>query len=156
MSTHLLNTSRGGDSTTTLGSLFQWSTTLRVKEFFLIPNLNLPWCNLRPFPLMLSQGALLSSFCQGKDERCPLDFSCWGNGETGSWRSQLQLGTGWAFPGTTVNLLRKEDGSPLVPAEISQNGGSETLCKWRNHHKTILSSFSVKSEPSKCLCGWAV
>jgi len=41
-----------GDSTTSLGSLFQ-CLTLSVK-FFLISNLNLPWCNLRPFPLVLS------------------------------------------------------------------------------------------------------
>ena len=45
---------RDGDSTTSLGSLFQCLTTLSVKKFFLISNLNLPWCNLRPFPLVLS------------------------------------------------------------------------------------------------------
>ncbi|KAK4829075.1 hypothetical protein QYF61_002019, partial [Mycteria americana] len=52
-STHLLNTSRDGDSTTSLGSLLQCLTTLSVKTFFLISNLNLPWHNLRPFPLVL-------------------------------------------------------------------------------------------------------
>ena len=46
-----LNTSRDGDS---LGSLFQCLTTLSVKKFFLISNLNLPWQNLRPLPLILS------------------------------------------------------------------------------------------------------
>jgi len=29
-------------------------TTLSVKKLLLISNLNLPWCNLRPFPLVLS------------------------------------------------------------------------------------------------------
>ncbi|KAK4820465.1 LOW QUALITY PROTEIN: hypothetical protein QYF61_027747 [Mycteria americana] len=53
-STHLLNTSRDGDSTTSLGSLCQCLTTLSVQKFFLISSLNLPWCNLRPFPLVLS------------------------------------------------------------------------------------------------------
>ena len=53
-STRFLNTSRDGDSTTALGSLFQCLTTLSVKKFFLISNLNLPWCNLKPFPLVLS------------------------------------------------------------------------------------------------------
>jgi len=48
---HLLNTSRDGDSTTYLGSLFQFLTALSVNKFFLISNLNLPWCNLRLFPL---------------------------------------------------------------------------------------------------------
>ena len=50
----LLNTSRDGDSTTSLGSLFQGLITLSVKNFFLISNLNLLWCNFRPFPLVLS------------------------------------------------------------------------------------------------------
>ncbi|KAK4832220.1 hypothetical protein QYF61_021067, partial [Mycteria americana] len=53
-STRLLNTSRDGNSTTSLGSLFQCLTTLSVNKFFLISNLNPPWCNLRPFPLVLS------------------------------------------------------------------------------------------------------
>ena len=56
-STCLLNTSRDGDSTTSLGSLFQCWTTLSVKKFFLISSLNLPWCNLRPFALVLSQAS---------------------------------------------------------------------------------------------------
>jgi len=37
-----LKTSRDGDSTTSLGSLFQCLSTLQVKKFFLISNLNLP------------------------------------------------------------------------------------------------------------------
>ena len=41
-STHFLNTSRDGDSTAALGSLFQCLTTLSVQRFFLISNLNLP------------------------------------------------------------------------------------------------------------------
>ncbi|KAK4819628.1 hypothetical protein QYF61_008848 [Mycteria americana] len=53
-SKRLLNTSRDGDSTTSLGSLFQCLITLSVKKNFLISSLNLPWCNLRPFPLVLS------------------------------------------------------------------------------------------------------
>ena len=36
------NTSRDGDSTPALSSLFQCLTTLSVKKFFLISNLNLP------------------------------------------------------------------------------------------------------------------
>ncbi|KAK4820559.1 LOW QUALITY PROTEIN: hypothetical protein QYF61_000709 [Mycteria americana] len=46
--------SRDGDSTTSLGSLFQCLITLSVKKNFLISSLNLPWRNLRPFPLVLS------------------------------------------------------------------------------------------------------
>ena len=53
MSIHLLNTSRDGDSTTSLGSLFQCFISLSVMKFFRISNLNLPWCNLRLLPLVL-------------------------------------------------------------------------------------------------------
>jgi len=48
-----LNTSRDGDSTTSLGSLFHYLTILSENNFFLIFNLNLPWCNLKPLPLIL-------------------------------------------------------------------------------------------------------
>lgn len=53
ISTHLLDMSRNCDSTTSLGSLVQCLTTLPMKKFFLTPNLNLPWCNLRPFAHIL-------------------------------------------------------------------------------------------------------
>jgi len=43
-----------GDSTTSLGSLFQCLITLSVKHFFLTSKLNLPWHNLRLFPLIRS------------------------------------------------------------------------------------------------------
>ncbi|KAK4824211.1 hypothetical protein QYF61_012125 [Mycteria americana] len=59
-STRLLNISRDGDSTTSLGSLFPCWTTLSMKTFFLISSLNLPWRNLRPFPLVLSLAAVES------------------------------------------------------------------------------------------------
>ena len=42
ISTCFLNTSRDGDSTTSLDSLFQCPTTLPAKKFFLISNLNPP------------------------------------------------------------------------------------------------------------------
>ena len=66
-STGFLNTSRDGNSTTSLSSLFQCLTTLSVKKFFLISNLNLPWHNLRPLPLVLSLGLQEAVPAQG----CP-------------------------------------------------------------------------------------
>ena len=54
MSKCSLNTSRIGDSTTSLGSPFQCLTTLSEKKYFLTSSLNLPWCSLKPFPLVLS------------------------------------------------------------------------------------------------------
>lgn len=47
-----LNTSRNSDITS-VGSLFQYLNILSVKKCFIISNLNLPWCNLGPFPLVL-------------------------------------------------------------------------------------------------------
>ena len=44
-SPQFLNTSRDGDSTTSLGSLCHCSTALSEKKFFLISNLNLHWRN---------------------------------------------------------------------------------------------------------------
>jgi len=44
-STRFLNTYRDNHSTTSLGSLFQWITTLPEKKSFLISNLNLSWGN---------------------------------------------------------------------------------------------------------------
>ncbi|CAM9245406.1 unnamed protein product, partial [Bubo scandiacus] len=49
-STLLLNTSRDGDSTTSLGSPFQRLITRSVKKCFLISSLNLPLCNLKAIP----------------------------------------------------------------------------------------------------------
>ena len=49
-----LNTSRDSDSTTYLSSLFQCLTIFLEKKFFLMSNLNLPWHNSMPLPLVLS------------------------------------------------------------------------------------------------------
>ncbi|KAK4820995.1 hypothetical protein QYF61_009461 [Mycteria americana] len=54
-STRPVNSSRDGDSTTSLGSLFQCLITLSVKKFLIISNLNLPWHNLTPSPLLLGR-----------------------------------------------------------------------------------------------------
>ena len=48
-----LDTSIDSDSITSLGSLFQCLTNLSEKKFFLLSNLNLPWCNPRPVLLDL-------------------------------------------------------------------------------------------------------
>jgi len=48
-----LSASRDGASTTILGNLFQCITTLWVRSFLLVSNLNLPCLSLKPFPLIL-------------------------------------------------------------------------------------------------------
>ena len=55
-SRRVLNISREGDSTTSLGSLFQCSVTLRVKKFFLMFRWNILSFSLCPLPLVLSLG----------------------------------------------------------------------------------------------------
>jgi len=56
-----LNPAREGAATASLGSLDQGLTTLLGKNFFLIPNLNLPSLSLEPFPLVLSLHTLVKS-----------------------------------------------------------------------------------------------
>ena len=53
-SPQFLNTSRDGDSPTSLGSLCHCLTALLEDKCVLIPNLNLPWHNLKLSPLVLS------------------------------------------------------------------------------------------------------
>ena len=55
------NASREGAATASLGNLFQCLTTLMVKNFFLIFDLNLPSFSLKPLPLVLSLRALVKS-----------------------------------------------------------------------------------------------
>lgn len=38
---------------TSLRTLFQWLTSLSVKNLFLMSNLNVPWCSFIPFPCVL-------------------------------------------------------------------------------------------------------
>jgi len=52
-----LSTAREGAATASPGSLGQCFTTLMVKNFFLIPNLNLPSFSLEPFPQLTDQPA---------------------------------------------------------------------------------------------------
>ena len=56
LSRWVLNISREGDSTTSLGSLCQGSITLRVKKFFNVFRGNFLCFNLCPLPLVLSLG----------------------------------------------------------------------------------------------------
>jgi len=59
LSNLVLNVSRDGASTTSLGNPFQCFTTLIVKNFFLLSSPNLPCFSLKPSPLVLSLLSLL-------------------------------------------------------------------------------------------------
>lgn len=54
------NTSRDGESMTSLGSIFQCLSTLTARSFFLKPNLNIPSSSLKLFPLVLLFYALVT------------------------------------------------------------------------------------------------
>jgi len=56
LSRQVLNISREGDSTTSVGSLCQCSVTLRVKKLFLMFRRNFLCFSLCPLPLVLSLG----------------------------------------------------------------------------------------------------
>lgn len=53
MSNLILKTCKDGDSTPSLGILFQYLTSFTVREFFLIFHINFPCGNLRPLLLFL-------------------------------------------------------------------------------------------------------
>ena len=66
LSRRVLNISREGDSTTSLGSLFQGSVTLRGKKFFLMFRRNFLCFSLCPLPLVLSLGTAEKSLGPAK------------------------------------------------------------------------------------------
>ena len=66
LSRWVLNISREGDSTTSLGRLFQGSITLRGKKFFLMFRRNFLGFSLCPLPLVLSLGTTEKSLAPMK------------------------------------------------------------------------------------------
>ena len=76
--------------TTYLGNLFQCITTLWVKNFLLISNLNLPCLSLKPFPLVLHPAVQLRLGSAG-----------------GSWPG-LQAARMWELPAATSLIAYTE------------------------------------------------
>jgi len=79
-----LNTARNGAGTASLGNMCQGLTTLTVKSFFCLSNLNLLSFSLKPSPLVLSLHALVKSPSPALSQplqalaaalRCPCSFS---------------------------------------------------------------------------------
>ena len=135
-STRFLNTPRDGDSTTSLGSLFQCLTTLSVKKFFLISSLNLPWCNLRPLPLIL----LLVTWekrpiCEHRSLQVPsmtvsvegthvfICFAKWSSGTTKQGLSQLSCAL-WS-----KRWLLSHEPWGRFPALVAWSAGTQPLKK---------------------------
>jgi len=132
-SKRFLNTSRDSDSTTTLGSPFQCFTTLSVKKCFLISNLNLPWHNLRPFPLILSP---VSS------EKRPTPL--WLQAPFRYWKRAIRSPLSPLFP----RLNSPSSFSHAIVLFVSKRMGWD----WRitfSFFKTILTSHSLQQK-----CDW--
>ena len=68
MSRRVLNISREGDSTASLGSLGQGSVTLRGKKFFLMFSWNYLCFSLCPLPLVLSLGSTEKSLAKASSK----------------------------------------------------------------------------------------
>lgn len=88
--------------TASLESLFQWPTTLSVKNIFLMSSLNFPWHGFIPFPhiLLLLTRREISTF----PVHCPPWRSCrlwWGYPSAFTfpgWRNKVTSATCMAFP----------------------------------------------------------
>ena len=101
-----LNASRDGASTASLGNLFQCVTTLWVKNFLLISNLNLPCLSLKPFPLVLSLTTLINS-CSPSCIYAPFKY----------WKAAMRFPWSLLFPKwrskeVTSASRRAEHGNP--------------------------------------------
>lgn len=123
-----LNSSRDGNSTTSLGCPFQCLITLSENEF----NLNLPWHSLQPCPLILSQftreeadphleaAVCLFIFKDLSFYRCVWVFfcSCWkgAGGWAGVTQGMLLCDTGVAV--TQGKLVRVATIKLLTPAKL--------------------------------------
>jgi len=71
LSRQVFNISREGDSTTSLGNLFQGSITLRVKKFFLMFRWNFLCFSLCPLPqAQLPQPFLIGQMLQSPHHPC--------------------------------------------------------------------------------------
>lgn len=119
-STQVLSTSRGDDSTTALDNLFQCSTNIYEKKFFLISSSNLPWHNLRPFPFLLLPAMITlfwgkvfrkENFHQGCVGKVSSGAFTWGHTSS---RRQAQKKMEFLAEDTPVQLS-------MTPAQVTQS-----------------------------------
>lgn len=135
-STYFMDTSRDSDSTTFLGSPFQWLKTLSENKFFQISNLNLPWYNLRPLPHVPA----LMAVCCSTTGRCLVTPDCL------TQQGALPLQHAWGILALTAEskaadlLCRK--GLVLLPTTTQFLQGSEKL------------SAQKKRRISRSCCSW--
>jgi len=151
-----LNTAREGAATASLGSLFQCFTTLTVKNFFLISNLNLPSFSLQPFPLVCHYAPFW---------KVPLHPSCrplWPPGslsvmlhvvagESDSWDSQQV----WRKPASVQrvckDLIVSVAGGPVKTVWlwlVTEHSPSGNL--WGQRNRVCLASWAACCENFLC------
>jgi len=138
-SKHFLNSDRLDAMTTSLGSLFQWLTTLSVKNLFQMSNLIFPWCSFTPFSHVLllvtrerisaPPSPLLSL------RNCTLQWGYPSACSSLSWTNQVTSAT-----------PQKSCPQDLSPSWLLSSG--HTLTVW------CLSSTEVP-KTARYTCGWA-
>lgn len=84
------------DSTTSLGNLIHCLTTLSGEDIFLIPNLNMMWCNLMLFPSSFHLG-------RGSGDRSPPIFGGFGEWGGSRWAEGFSA---WASRAPSVTAPR--------------------------------------------------
>jgi len=141
LSRWLLSISREGDSTTSLGSLFQCSVTLRGKKFFLMFRWNFLFFSLCPLPLVLLLGTtekslvpLLVTYV------CPTDLVCWP-----AWCEWAQGGGKCDPPCFLKDFLAVKPGCGLTREKNHGMGG----CGAWGH---AASERGQESSPEGCMC----
>lgn len=112
-----LNSDRLETLITSLGSLFQWPTTLSVKNIFLMSSLKFPWHGFIPFPYIL---LLLTRADEHLPLRhCPPWGSCqlwWGHPSaftSQGWRNS-DLSHLYGFPLRPFTILVSSSGHTLI------------------------------------------
>lgn len=136
LSKSLLNSGSLGVMTTSLGSLFQCLTNLRVKNLFLIPSLDLPWHNF-----MLFLGPYHWS-PERRDECLPLLFPSWGSCRPPGGVPSVSSSLGWTNQGISAAPPTASSADPLPG-----------LTTWCRKHKEDLVQQAQALHTRLCTLG---
>ncbi|XP_063256939.1 uncharacterized protein LOC134552307 [Prinia subflava] len=142
----VFNTSKDGDSSTSLGSPVQCQITHSVQKCLLRTNLNLPWCLLRLSsgpgpPWERSPTPAGSRLCQGFVESVPVARQCWDRGTTPHTLDSQALLSSTQVPGDQEDGAGENQCSPtsaLLQAIVSGYLWQPWMSE--GHHLTAYSS----------------
>lgn len=153
ISKHFLNISRDYDSAASMGSLmFQILTTPWEKKSFLIPNLNLPWCNLRPFPVILllksvSDIIAVCDFIKKELRKEKKQYYRWQQHQQTDQPISLTMKIGWERSWSSLPTGELREGQKKQTCFIVTH---HYLWKWLGHCWMCLHLDS-QSRPAFCL-----